>query len=241
MLTCANCGEQNPERARSRLNCGASLVAGQRRGARQMQVRIGAATGEVMVEEAGGDPLVIGEAVNLATGLQAGAGPGEVVLDRRSWQLERADRFLAELGPVDAPGRRVAVEAAARLAAAGHTATGRGDLPAAAGRSGDQGLAAPPSLGKLELRLDSPDRARALAAQGRDDEAFAQATLSGELPVKDDLHAQVERRSPLAAVLASRGRLEEAERLAAETVRLGADSDMLGMQATAQARELLDA
>jgi tetratricopeptide (TPR) repeat protein len=75
--------------------------------------------------------------------------------------------------------------------------------------------------------------ARALAAQGRDDEALEQATLSGELAVRDDLYAQVERRGPLAAVLARRGRLTEAERAAAEAVELGADSDMLGMQATA--------
>jgi class 3 adenylate cyclase/tetratricopeptide (TPR) repeat protein len=388
------------------------------------------------------------------------------------WHLERAYRLLSELGPVDDDGRRLAARAAARLASAGHTATGRGDLPAAAnlleraiallpvadrtrlrlltdlgevlilkveteraqrvlddalaaaGRAGDQGLAAHATLGKLELRLDSPDRgperyradvqqtlsllerlgdeqgqsrawrllgldsylrcqigraedefqravehtraagderveagnlyalvqaffwgptpvaegirrcqeireraegsyrvelsalhtlaglhamagefdqarelgdaasqiagklgpsrfaalcgqflaqvellagdpaaaehrlrwgigilermgerglrsemtanlARALAAQGRDDEAVEQAGRSDELAVKDDLYAQVERRGPLATVLARRGRLEEAERLAAEAVTLGADSDMLGMQAAA--------
>jgi class 3 adenylate cyclase/tetratricopeptide (TPR) repeat protein len=393
---------------------------------------------------------------------------GEVL----GWHLERAYRLLSELGPVDAHGRRVAAAAAAQLAAAGHTATGRGDLPAAANlleraiallgpadrarlelltdlgevlvlnveteragrvldevtaaaeRTGDQGLAAHAALGKLELRLDSPDRgpdryradvqrvlsllerlgdeqgqarawrllgldsylrcqvgraeeefqraveharaagderieagnlyalvqaafwgptpvaegirrcqaireraegsyrvemsalhtlaglhamagefdrarelgeaavqiadklgpsrfaalcsqflgqvellagdpaaaarwlrwgagilermgerglrseltanlARALAAAGDDDEALEQATRSGELAVRDDLYAQVERRGPLAAVLARRGRLEEAERLAAEAVELAADSDMLGMQAGA--------
>ena len=36
MLTCANCGEQNPERARFCLNCGASLASEQRRGARKV-------------------------------------------------------------------------------------------------------------------------------------------------------------------------------------------------------------
>ena len=388
------------------------------------------------------------------------------------WHLERAYRLLAELGPVDARGRQVAAAAAAQLAAAGHVATGRGDLPAAANlleraiallepgdrtglqlltdlgevlilnveteraqrvldealaaaeRIGDRGLAAHATLGKLELRLDSPDRgpdryradvqqalslleglgdeqgqsrawrllgldsylrcqigraedefqraveharaagdqrieagnlyalvqaafwgptpvaegirrcqeirgraegsyrvemsalhtlaglhamagefdrarelgdaavqiagklgpsrfaalcsqflgqvellagdpaaavrwlrwgagilermgerglrseltanlARALAAQGLDDEALEQAALSGELAVRDDLYAQVERRGPLATVLARRGRLDEAERLAAEAVELAADSDMLGMQAGA--------
>jgi hypothetical protein len=54
--------------------------------------------------------------------------------------------------------------------------------------------------------------ARALAAQGRDDEALEQAILSGELAVRDDLYAQVERRGPLAAVLARRGRLARPRR-----------------------------
>src|SRR5215212_3594221 len=189
MLTCASCGEQNPERARFCLNCGASLASEQRRGARKVvsvvvcdvsgstalgerldpeslgrvmaryfertravlerhhglvqrfigdavvatfgvpvvreedamkavraaaamqdavaeldvegpaiEVRIGVATGEVMVEEAGGDPLVIGDAVNLATRLQAVAGPGEVLLDHRTWHLAR-DALVA--APVD--------------------------------------------------------------------------------------------------------------------------------------------
>jgi class 3 adenylate cyclase/tetratricopeptide (TPR) repeat protein len=403
---------------------------------------------------------------------QAYAARGGEVGEMLGWHLERAYRFLTELGPGDAHGRQVAAAAAAQLAAAGHLATGRGDLPAAANlleraiallppgdrtrlelltdlgevlilnveteraqrvldevmaaaeRTGDRGLAAHASLGKLELRLDSPDRgpdryradvqqvlslledlgdeqgqsrawrllgldsylrcrvgraedefqraveharaagderveagnlyalvqaafwgptpvaegirrcqgirdraegsyrvemsalhtlaglhamagefdrarelgdqavqiadklgpsrfaalcsqflgqvellagdpgaaarwlrwgagilermgerglrseltanlARALAAQGLDDEALEQAALSGQLAVRDDLYAQVERRGPQAAVLARRGRLEEAERLAAEAVELGADSDMLAMQAGA--------
>ena len=400
------------------------------------------------------------------------AARGGEVAEVLGWHLERAHRFLAELGPVDAHARQVAARAAAQLAAAGHTATGRGDLPAAANlleraiallepgdrtrlqllcdlgdvlvlnveteraervldealaaaeRAGDRGLAAHATLGMLELRLDSPDRgpdryradvrqvlsllerlgdeqgqsrawrllgldsylrcqigraeeefqraveharaagdrrmeagnlyalvqaafwgptpvpegirrcqdirrraegsyrvemsalhtlaglhamagevdrarelgeaaaqiagklgpsrfaalcsqflgqvellagdpaaaerwlrwgaailermgerglrseltanlARALAAQDRDDEALEQATLSGELAVRDDLYAQVERRGPLSLVMARRGRLDEAERLAAEAVELGADSDMLAMQAGA--------
>ncbi|HTE68707.1 MAG TPA: AAA family ATPase [Actinomycetes bacterium] len=193
MLTCANCGERNPERARFCLSCGAPLAAERRRGARKVvtvvvcdvtgstalgerldpeslgrvmarffertkavlerhhglvqkfvgdavvavfgvpvvreddalravraaaavqdavaeldedggpaiEVHIGVATGEVMVEEAGGDPLVIGEAVNLASRLQAAAGPGEVLLDRRTWHLSR-DALVA--APVDGLG-----------------------------------------------------------------------------------------------------------------------------------------
>ena len=66
-----------------------------------IEVHIGVATGEVMVEDTGGDPLVIGEAVNLATRLQEAAGPGEVLLDRRTWHLSRDALVAAE---VDASG-----------------------------------------------------------------------------------------------------------------------------------------
>ncbi|HZA84033.1 MAG TPA: adenylate/guanylate cyclase domain-containing protein, partial [Actinomycetes bacterium] len=189
MQTCASCGEQNPERARFCLRCGAALAGAPRRGARKVvtvvvcdvsgstalgerldpeslgrvmaryfertravlerhhglvqkfigdavvatfgvpvvreddalravraaaaiqdtvadpeglggpaiEVRIGVGTGEVMVEDAGGDPLVIGEAVNLATRLQAAAGPGEVLLDRRTWHLSRDALVAAEV------------------------------------------------------------------------------------------------------------------------------------------------
>jgi ATP/maltotriose-dependent transcriptional regulator MalT len=90
-------------------------------------------------------------------------------------------------------------------------------------RMGEQGL-------RSEL---AANLARALCAQGRDDEALELAELSGELAFRDDLYAQVERRGPLAAILARRGRLEEAERLAAEAVALARRSDMLTMQANA--------
>ena len=48
-----------------------------------------------------------------------------------------------------------------------------------------------------------------------------------------DTGVRVERRGPLAQVLARRGRLAEAERLAAEAVELAADTDMLAMRAGA--------
>jgi class 3 adenylate cyclase/tetratricopeptide (TPR) repeat protein len=71
----------------------AELDAGQ-----VLEVRTGVATGEVMV----GDPMVVGEAVQLATLLQASAGPGEVLLDRRTWRLARDALVVA---PVVAGGR----------------------------------------------------------------------------------------------------------------------------------------
>ena len=89
-------------------------------------------------------------------------------------------------------------------------------------------------MGERGLRSElAANLARALCAQGRDDEAFQLAELSGELAFRDDLYAQVERRGPLAAILARRGRQQEAERLAAEAVALARRSDMLTMQANA--------
>jgi tetratricopeptide (TPR) repeat protein len=106
--------------------------------------------------------------------------------------------------------------------------------PAAAERWLRWGVGILERMGERGLRSElTANLARALAAQGRDDEALEQAGRSGELAVRDDLYAQVERRGPMAMVLARLGRLEEAEGLATEAVTLGADSDMLGMQATA--------
>jgi hypothetical protein len=106
--------------------------------------------------------------------------------------------------------------------------------PAAAARWLRWGVGILERMGERGLRSEiTANLARALAAQGLDDEALEQASRSGELAVRDDLYAQVERRGPLAVVLARRGRLEEAERLAAEAVELAAGSDMLAMQAGA--------
>jgi class 3 adenylate cyclase/tetratricopeptide (TPR) repeat protein len=106
--------------------------------------------------------------------------------------------------------------------------------PAAAARWLRWGAGILERMGERGLRSElNANLARALAAQGRDDEALEAATLSGELAVRDDLYTQVERRGPLAMVLARQGRLAEAEELAAEAVAMARDSDMLGMQATA--------
>src|SRR5439155_2736282 len=48
------------------------------------------------------------------------------------YHLEQAYRYRAELGPVDKRGRGVGERAAERLAAAGHRALARADMPAAA-------------------------------------------------------------------------------------------------------------
>jgi predicted ATPase/class 3 adenylate cyclase len=53
---------------------------------------------------------------------------GEII----GYHLEQAATYLAELGPLDARGQRIAEGAATRLAAAGRRALGRGDMPASA-------------------------------------------------------------------------------------------------------------
>jgi class 3 adenylate cyclase len=63
-----------------------------------LEVRIGVATGEVMVE----DTVVMGETVQFATRLQAAAGPGQVLLDRRTWRLARDALVVV---PTEAGGR----------------------------------------------------------------------------------------------------------------------------------------
>jgi class 3 adenylate cyclase len=101
----------------------AELDAGQ-----VLEVRTGVATGEVMV----GDPMVVGEAVQLATRLQASAGPGEVLLDRRTWRLARNALVVAPVRGGAAPGRP-------RPAGGAAAGRGGGALPA----QGQPGRAGP--------------------------------------------------------------------------------------------------
>jgi class 3 adenylate cyclase/tetratricopeptide (TPR) repeat protein len=106
--------------------------------------------------------------------------------------------------------------------------------PAAAERRLRWGYGILERMGERGLRSElAANLARAVCAQGRDDEALRLARLSGELAFRDDLYAQVERRGPLATVLARRGRQQEAERVAAEAVAMASRSDMLTMQANA--------
>jgi class 3 adenylate cyclase/tetratricopeptide (TPR) repeat protein len=106
--------------------------------------------------------------------------------------------------------------------------------PAAAEQQLRWGCAILERMGERGLRSElTANLARAVCAQGRDDEALQLAELSGTLAFRDDLYAQVERRGPLAAVLARRGRQPDAERVAAEAVTMASQSDMLTMQANA--------
>jgi len=89
-------------------------------------------------------------------------------------------------------------------------------------------------MGERGLRSElAAGISRALLAQGRDEEALRFGRHSGELAVRDDLYAQVERRGPMARVLAARRSAAEAERLARAAVAMAEQTDMLNMRATA--------
>jgi class 3 adenylate cyclase/tetratricopeptide (TPR) repeat protein len=75
--------------------------------------------------------------------------------------------------------------------------------------------------------------ARALCALGRFDEAEGYAEMAVRIAAEDDLASQTAGRSARALVLAARGELAEAERLAREAVALYADAETPNLQGDA--------
>ena len=81
------------------------------------------------------------------------------------YHLEQAYRYLSELGPLDDHGRALGADGARRLAAAGHRAFARGDVPAAANLLGRATALLPENeAARLELL---PEYAEALIQLGR--------------------------------------------------------------------------
>jgi class 3 adenylate cyclase/tetratricopeptide (TPR) repeat protein len=80
------------------------------------------------------------------------------------------------------------------------------------------------------------DLAEALIAQGRHAEVEPYARQGRELATSDDIVTHFEWRSTMAAVLASRGELEEAEKLAREAVVLADQTDYLSKRGECHAR-----
>jgi len=78
-----------------------------------LQVRIGVATGEVVVNLAArperGESLVAGDVVNTAARLQTSAEPGMVVAGERTYQRTRARLAYAPLAPVTVKGKAAPV------------------------------------------------------------------------------------------------------------------------------------
>jgi tetratricopeptide (TPR) repeat protein len=108
-----------------------------------------------------------------------------------------------------------------------------GDLEAAERifRSGYETLV---SLGeKLNLSSIAVSLAETLYLQGRAEEAEQLTVVSEEATSSEDVWAQVAWRAARAKILAQRGELEDAERLAREAVELIAETDALSMRAHA--------
>jgi class 3 adenylate cyclase/tetratricopeptide (TPR) repeat protein len=83
------------------------------------------------------------------------------------------------------------------------------------------------------LPLIAAHLAEAVQAQGRDEEATRLAATARELADEDDVEAQALWRRVHATALANEGRLDEAERLARESVEVLAPTDALVMKADA--------
>ena len=106
--------------------------------------------------------------------------------------------------------------------------------PAAAEGTCARGIEALEQMGEQAfLSTTAAFLAHALYAQGRDDEAERFTELSEELARRDDLVTQVIWRSVRAGILARQGRIEEAEALAREAVKMGESTDFVTTRADA--------
>jgi class 3 adenylate cyclase/tetratricopeptide (TPR) repeat protein len=134
------------------------------------------------------------------------------------YHLEQAHRYRSELGPLDEHGRRLAVEAAGRLGAAGLRALDRADAPAARGLL-ERALDLEPGRAQLEIAL-----ATALFDVGEFEVAGVrlEALAAGDDPVArvrarlflDLLSTNLDPKADLAAAAArARAAVEELERL----------------------------
>ncbi|HEV8421029.1 MAG TPA: adenylate/guanylate cyclase domain-containing protein [Actinomycetota bacterium] len=98
-------------------------------------------------------------------------------------------------------------------------------------RWGYEALSAIGEMGWLPTVVDI--LSEALYAQGRYDEAAALTRESEQIAGTEDLYSQVFRRMVRARVLARRGEVEDAERLAREAVDIGKATDFLQLRARA--------
>jgi class 3 adenylate cyclase len=90
----------------------------------RLEVHTGVNTGEVVAGDPNLGSLVVGEAVGLAARLEQAAGPGEILLGRRTWDLVRDAVEVDPPQMVAVPGRE-AGEPAYRLLAVRPGAAGR--------------------------------------------------------------------------------------------------------------------
>jgi tetratricopeptide (TPR) repeat protein len=149
-----------------------------------------------------------------------------------------SDRF-EESRALLARGEGIAEELGFRLWFAGFSLVSgdvellAGDLEAAE-RKLRRGYRILDSLGERRVLSTVASRlAKTLYLQGRDDGAEAFTKISEQLSGKDDLASQIEWRSVRAKLLARRGELKRAERLARKALALAEQTDDIGSQANA--------
>jgi class 3 adenylate cyclase/tetratricopeptide (TPR) repeat protein len=105
-------------------------------------LRVGINSGEVLAGQLGSGYTVIGDAVNVASRLQAAARPGSVTVGRTTWKLTRNAIDYTELEPLDLKGKAEPVPAweAERVLVPGPTLrTARAATPLV-GRSDEAGM-----------------------------------------------------------------------------------------------------
>jgi tetratricopeptide (TPR) repeat protein len=137
-----------------------------------------------------------------------------------------------------AEGRALAAELGLEIALAGVLRTA-GDIELLAGNPPAAERTLRAAYEKFELRGDwghlssvVPVLADALNAQGRGEEAAPAIELAGQWTLADDIDAQIGERRARANLLAQRGDLIEAERLARSAIELVAQTDSLNDHAT---------
>jgi tetratricopeptide (TPR) repeat protein len=108
----------------------------------------------------------------------------------------------------------------------------RAGEPVAAEREARVGYEILDRIGDLgHLASAVPDLGEAVYAQGRYDEAFELAELNQRITIKGDVDAEVRGGQLMAKALARRGEFDKAGALAADAVRLMADTDYVELQA----------
>ena len=170
-------------------------------------------------EQLNGSPVAAARILRPMAALHAMAGE----LEEARRLVAAGDEILGELGGLQAAITQQ--EALVELLA---------DRPDAAEATLRRGYEALAEMGeKALLATTAAMLAQAVYAQGRHEEAAELCRVSEECAAEEDVSAQVESRAVRAKLIAAEGRLEEAEALAAEAVRLAERTDFLTLHAGA--------
>jgi len=185
------------------------------------RVAVAIARCRAALNEAQGEGRVAAAALRALAGLHAMEGRFE-----EAWAcVERDGAILRDLG------LKVVVGSSTELA--GIVGLLAGD-PVTAESHLRLGFAVLEEMGdRSGLSTNTAMLAEAVLAQDRDEEALDLTVQSERAAAAEDLPVQVQWRGPRAKVLARRGKLDEAERLANEAVSLAARTDFLNLHANA--------